>query len=79
MSGSGLESLPDDRGGREALTDVQEWWKALPDVQEVSWMCGRPSRLSGSGWETIPNVWEALLDIREWSEGPPGSPEVVGI
>ena len=28
---------------------------------------GRPSRLSGSGWETLPNVREALLDIREWS------------
>ena len=32
---------------------------------------GRPSRMSGSGREALPN-------IREWSGGPPGCPGVVG-
>ena len=26
---------------------------------------GRPSRMSGSGWESLEEVWEALLDVRE--------------
>ena len=30
-----------------------------------------PSRMSVSGWETLPNVLE-------WLGGPPGCPEVVG-
>ena len=44
--------------GREALLDVWEWWEALPNVQESSWMCGRPSRTSKSGWVALPNVRE---------------------
>ena len=31
----------------------------------------RPSRMSGSGLEALPDVWE-------WSGGPPGCPVVVG-
>ena len=31
---------------------------------------GRPSRMSGSGRESLP-------DVREWLRGPPGCPEVV--
>ena len=51
-------------------------------------MCGRPSQLSVSGRETLPDVrgwWEALLDVqealpdvREWSGHPTGCPGVVG-
>ena len=33
-------------------------------------MIGRPSQMSGSGWEALP-------DVREWSGGPPGYPGVV--
>ena len=53
-------------------------WKALPDVREWSWMCERPSLMCGSGRETLPNVWEALLDIQEWSEGLPDVQEWLG-
>ena len=40
-----------------------------------------PFRLSGSGWETLPDVrewWKALPDVREWSGNPPGCPGVIG-
>ena len=30
------------------------------------------------GWETLPNVRKALLDIQKWSVHPPVSPGVVG-
>ena len=61
--------------GLETLLDV---WKALPDVWKVlsyvrvwaggppgrSRVVGRPSRMSGSGWEALPYVWEAPQDVR---------------
>ena len=34
--------------------------------------------MTESGRETLPNVWDALMDIWEWSEGSPGFPKVVG-
>ena len=40
-----------------------------------------PFRMSGSGRETLPDVpegWESLPDVREWSGGPPECPGVVG-
>ena len=46
MSGSGPEALLDDR----------EWSVGPPGCSEV---VGRPSWMSGSGWEDFP-------DIREW-------------
>ena len=83
MSGSGREAHSDVR---EALSDVQEWsggppgcleglvdaqeWSGGPPgcpgvVEKPSWMYERPARMSGSGWEALPNV-------REWSEGAHG-------
>ena len=77
MSGSGREALPNVREAilpdiREAiLPDIRE---ALPDVQLLSEgplkcprVIGRSSRMSGSGWEALP-------DVREWSGGLPGCP-----
>ena len=50
---------------REVHPEVREWSEALPDVRECSGVppgcpgvVGRPSRMSGSGRET-------LLDVRE--------------
>ena len=60
MSESGLETLP---YVREALSDVREWWEALPHVCEAC-------RMFGSGRKAIPNV-------REWSGGPSGCPRVL--
>ena len=49
---------------RETIPAVREWWEAHPDVRE--WTKGytkflevvrRPCRMSGSGWETLPDVW----------------------
>ena len=34
--------------------------------------------MTWSGWETLPEVWQALSDVQEWSRGPPGCPGVVG-
>ena len=64
------------RSGRETLLKV---WKWLGGSLGCPGVVGRPSRLLGSGRETFLNVRDALLDIREWSEGPPGfSEEVLG-
>ena len=53
--------------GRDALPVVRAGREAHSDVREI----GRPSRMSESGRD-------ALLDVREWSGGPTGYPEVVG-
>ena len=60
-------------------------WEALQDVREClevplrcSGVNGRPSRMSGSGREAFPDIWEDLSNIWEWSEGPPVYPGVVG-
>ena len=34
--------------------------------------------MSGSGPDTLPDVWKDLPDVREWSGGRPGCPGVVG-
>ena len=34
--------------------------------------------MPGSGRETLPNVRKDLMDIQEWSVGPPRCPGVVG-
>ena len=85
MIGSDREALPDDWEWSETLPNVR---KALMDIQErldghprsagvvgrhsrMFLRAGRPSRMSRS-------VWEALLDVREWSGGLPGFPEVFG-
>ena len=67
-----------------ALSDVQE---ALPNVWEWSGyslgcpgVIKRPSRMSGSGREALPDVWggrEALTDVQERSGVSPGFPGVV--
>ena len=49
-----------------------------PGCPESSRMCGKPSRLSESGQETLPNVQDATLDIWEWSGGYHGCSGVVG-
>ena len=38
--------------------------ETLPNVQEW-WK-------SGSDWETLPEVWEPIPNVREWSGDPPG-------
>ena len=69
MSGSGLKTLTKFGIGRETLlyfrevlSDVREYSGGLPGGPGV---VGMPSRMSGSGRETHPNV-------REWSRNPPG-------
>ena len=62
-------------GGREALTEVQEWSEGPPGGQEVD---VRPSRIYRSGREAFPEVREANPEVREWSGVPPGVPVVVG-
>ena len=80
MSGSGRMS----GNGREALGDVQE---RSGGPLRCPGVFGRPSGISGSGWEALGDVGsspEALTDVREWSAvrewsgGPAGSPEVFG-
>ena len=58
------------RSGRETLPNVRECWEALTNVQKAC-------RMSDSVWKALPDVREALLDVRERSRGPPGCPELV--
>ena len=62
--------------GRDALGDVREWSGDPPGCPGV---VGRHSRMSGSGWETFPDVREAHPDVREWSGGPPKCQQVIGM
>ena len=55
MSGSGWEALPDVRDGRIALPDDRERSRRRPGGPSVVEM---PSRMSRSGREAIPDVWE---------------------
>ena len=48
--------------GREALPEVREWSGGLPGCPGV---VGRPSRMSGSGRESLTGGREALPDVRE--------------
>ena len=75
MTGSGRETLPDVRqlsGGPS---------RCLGGVGIRSRMSGRPSRMSGSGWEDFSDVrecWEDLPNVRKWSRHTPGCLGVVG-
>ena len=82
MSGSGRETLPDVRlwlGGPLKCPGV---------VKSSSRKSGRPSRMSGSFWEALPNYREWSLGspggrkvlpvVREWLVGPHEGSEVVG-
>ena len=47
----------------------------------MSGSCRRPSRMSGTGREALPDVrewWNALQDVRQWSVSTPKCPGVVG-
>ena len=64
--------------GREALADVRVWLRDPPGCPGV---VGKPSRISGSCLENLPDGrewWEAITNIREWSGGPTRYPVVVG-
>ena len=74
--------------GREALPHVREWSAGPPGCSGV---VGRPFGMYRSGWETFQMSgsgqeasWMsgsgrlALLDVREWSGGPPECTGVVG-
>ena len=60
--------------GLKTLTDVRECSKGPPGPLECPGVGGGPSECTGvnrkhsqmteSGWESIPDVWEALPDIR---------------
>ena len=71
--------------GWETLPDVPEWWEAILDVRQYSGgppgcpgarpgclgVVKRPSQMSGSGLDALP-------DVREWSRVYPECPGVVG-
>ena len=69
MSGSSREALRNVREWSVALQNVREWSGDPPGylgvVGRPSRMFGRPSRMSGSCREAIP-------DVRKMSGGPPG-------
>ena len=81
MTMIGRESLPNVLEWYRGLPDVREWLKGYPKCPGV---VGRPSKLSGSGgrpsWmsgscrESLPEVWEAIPEVCEWSGHPPGCP-----
>ena len=60
---------------REALLGIRVKSGGSPGCLRV---VGRRSRMSRCGLEILPNVQKALLDIQEWSIGPPRCPGVVG-
>ena len=63
MSGSGRKALLDDRVWSGDPSECPKGSYGYPGV--VGW----PSRMSGSGQESLPVVWEwseALPNIREW-------------
>ena len=65
LSGGPPESLggnPGSSGGQLAGPEM------VGTHSRMSLRSGRPFRMSGSGWETLPNVregWEALPDVQE--------------
>ena len=60
---------------RVDLPDIRKWSGGPPGSlcgpAGYPGVVGRSSRMSGSGWEALP-------DVQEWSEVPPGCPGVVG-
>ena len=79
MIGSHRENLPNVW---KYLMDMQEWSRDSPGClgvvgvpPDVQGAVGRPSRMFGSGRESIPDVrewWESLPDFLEMSGEPPG-------
>ena len=67
MSGITQETFPEVR---KALSDVWECSEGPPGTLGCPGVVGRPSQMSGSGRETLP-------DVREWSGGPLECPGVV--
>ena len=65
--------------GRVALPDVREWWESpgCSGGPADVWECPGGPVMSGSGCETLPNVWEALSNVQESSGGPHGCSRVV--
>ena len=85
MSGSGWETLRDVRewaGGRPKCPSMVVMHSRMSgSCQKALSKSLRPSRMSGYGRDTFPDVaewWEALPDVRQFSGGPPGCPEVAG-
>ena len=88
-SGSGRQTLPDVRVWTKCAPGSLGGGKRLsgcPGVVQSPYVCpgefGRPSRMSGSGRETLPDIrssLEALLKFWEWSIDPPGCPSVDGM
>ena len=100
MSGSGRETHPDVLDWlrspfRDALPHVREWLGGPPGCLGVvrvppryPGVAARPSRMSGSGRETLPYVGDAPSDVQERSgdprisessrEDPSGCPEWSG-
>ena len=68
------------RGGRPFW--MSGWGRvALPELGKALRKFRRPARRSGIGLDILPDDpewWEALPDVREWSEGPPRCPRVAG-
>ena len=58
MFGSGREALPMSRSDRETLPNDREWLGGPPGCPGV---VGRPSRMFGSGLESLPGGRDALL------------------
>ena len=75
MSGSGRVALP---GVWQLSGDPSECSGVVGGPFGCSRVVWRPSRMSGNGRETLPNVQEALWAVWECSEGPLGCEEVVG-
>ena len=57
--------------GQEAPPNIWQWSGGPTGSSGV---VGRPSRMIESGWESLQEVWEALLDVQEWLGGPPRCP-----
>ena len=58
------------RPSQMSLSFGRPFWMS-GSCQEAHWKSGRPSRLFGSHWETLP-------DVQEWLGGPPGCLGLVG-
>ena len=61
--------------GPETLRDVRNW---SGDPPGCSGVVGRPSQMSGSGREALPDVWEESGDPSNGWGSFPGCPEVLG-
>ena len=74
--------------GRETLPNIQEWWEAHPDIQELSGnplecpggslkclgVFKSPSRMSGRVFRPLSDMHESLTNTPGNPRGPPGHP-----